>query len=211
MCGWVRFIDMARIDDLDDPASPDGRQVLGPSSRTNWREWLASNVDRQEGLWVVYRKKSSSLDGPVYDDLVEEALCFGWIDSRVRRVDDDRVIQWFSPRRVAGLWSARNKERIERLVRAGDMTEIGQAAIDRAKADGSWSQLDEVDALVVPPDLQTALDAAPEAVTAYEAMGDSVKKQYLWWIHSAKRPATRANRIEETILRLSSEDVNGTA
>ncbi len=211
MCGWVGFIDVTRTEDLDDPTSPDGKDVLVPRSRTCWREWLASNIDRREGLWIVYRKKSSSVDGPVYDDFVEEALCFGWIDSRVRRVDDYRMMQWFSPRREGGLWSALNKERIERLIRAGHMTEVGQAAIDRAKADGSWSQLDEVDALVVPPDLQTALEAAPEAVTAYEALADSARKQYLWWIHSAKRPATRASRIEETIRRLSSEDVNGSA
>ena len=147
MSGWVAFTDMTRIDDLDDPTSPDGKHVLAPPSRTDWREWLASNLDRQEGLWIVYRKKSSSLDGPVYDDLVEEALCFGWIDSRVRRVDDDRMMQWFSPRREGGLWSALNKERIERLICAGHMTEVGQAAIDRAKTDGSWSQLDEVDTL----------------------------------------------------------------
>ena len=211
MGGWVGFTDITRIDDLDDPTAPDGKHVLAPPSRTDWREWLASNLDRQEGLWIVYRKKSSSLDGPVYEDLVEEALCFGWIDSRVRRADDDRMMQWFSPRRKGGLWSALNKERIERLICAGHMAEVGQAAIDRAKVDGSWSQLDEVDALVVPPDLQTALEAAPEAVTDYEPLGDSAKKQYLWWIHSAKRPATRANRIEETIRRLSSEDVNGSA
>ncbi|MFC2177016.1 YdeI family protein [Actinomycetota bacterium] len=85
------------------------------------------------------------------------------------------------------------------------MTEVGQAAIDRAKADGSWSQLDQVDALIVPPDMQTALDATPGAVAAYESLGDSAKKQYLWWIHSAKRPATRADRIEETIRRLSTD------
>jgi uncharacterized protein YdeI (YjbR/CyaY-like superfamily) len=200
---------MTTADDLDEPTSPDGEDVLVPLSRVYWREWLASNTDRQEGLWIVYHKKSSSLDGPVYDDLVEEALCFAWIDSRVRRVDDDRVMQWFSPRRVGGLWSALNKERIERLDSAGRMTEIGQAVIDQAKADGSWSQLDEVDALVVPPDLQTALDGVPEALTAYQTLGDSAKKQYLWWIHSAKRLATRTNRIEETIRRLSSEGKNG--
>lgn len=204
MGGCVGSTDMARIDDSDDPVSSDGKDVLVTPSRDAWREWLASNLDRTEGLWIVYRKKSSSLHGPIYDDLVEEALCFGWIDSRVRRVDDDRVMQWFSPRREGGIWSALNKERIEGLVGAGHMTEFGQAAIDRAKADGSWSQYDEVDALVVPPDLQTALEAATGAVTAYEALGDSVKKQHLWWIHSAKRPDTRTNRIEETIRRLSS-------
>jgi uncharacterized protein YdeI (YjbR/CyaY-like superfamily) len=201
--------EMTRTADLDDPSSPNGKDLLTPPGRADWRSWLASNPDRQEGLWIVYRKKSSSLDGPVYDDLVEEALCFGWIDSQSRRVDDDRMMQWFSPRRRGGLWSALNKDRIERLVREGLMTEVGQATIDEAKADCSWSQTDEVDALVVPSDLQTALDAAPEAKAAYQALTDSAKKQYLWWIHSAKRPATRANRIEETIRRLSSGETLG--
>lgn len=194
---------MTQISDLDEPPSPNGKDVLTPPSRSGWRNWLAANTDRQEGLWIVYRKKSSSLDGPVYDDLVEEALCFGWIDSQSRRVDDDRMIQWFSPRRKGGLWSALNKERIERLVRDGLMTDAGRAKIDEAKADGSWSQTDEVDALIVPSDLQVALDAAPEAKAAYQALPDSAKRQYLWWIHSAKRSVTRANRIEETISRLS--------
>ena len=196
---------MARIDDWDEPVSPDGNEVLIPPSRSGWRRWLASNSDRQDGLWIVYRKKTSSLDGPIYDDLVEEALCFGWIDSRVRRVDDDRLIQWFSPRRGGGLWSAVNKERIARLIASGHMTERGQAAIDQAKADGSWSQLDQVDALIVPPDLRTALQAVPNAGAAYEALSNSAKKQYLWWIHSAKRSATRSSRIDETVRRLSPE------
>lgn len=196
---------MTRIDDLGEPPSPDGKDILAPSTRGEWRRWLASNVDRSEGIWIVYRKKPSNLDGPVYDDLVEEALCFGWIDSRVRRVDDDRVMQWYSPRRRGGLWSAANKERIDRLISAGLMTEAGRAAIDQAKTDGSWSQLDEVDALIVPADLRTALDATPDAAAVYEALADSAKKQYLWWIHSAKRPATRAGRIGETIRKLSTD------
>lgn len=200
---------MKRITELSDPPSPNGKDVRTPSSRADWRNWLASKPDRQEGLWIVYRKKSSTLEGPLYDDLVEEALCFGWIDSQVRRVDDDRVMQWFSPRRKGGLWSALNKERIGRLVDAGRMTEIGQAIIDEAKADGSWSQTDEVDALIVPPDLQNALDSAPDAGAAYLALIDSAKRQFLWWIHSAKRPATRANRIEETVRRLSSGEPPG--
>ena len=151
----------------------------------------------------MYRKKSSSLEGPDYDDLVEEALCHGWIDSTGHRVDADRMMLWFSPRRPGGLWSALNKQRIERLVREGLMTEAGQQAIDRAVADGSWSQADDVEALVVSADLQDAFDAAPEAKVAYQSLADSAKKQYLWWIYSAKRPATRANRIAETIRRLS--------
>ncbi|MGZ8785453.1 MAG: YdeI/OmpD-associated family protein [Acidimicrobiia bacterium] len=194
---------MTRTADLDEPDSPNGKDVMTPPSRAEWRRWLAANPDRHEGLWVVYRKKSSSLDGPVYGELVEEALCFGWIDSQSRRVDGDRMMQWFSPRRKGGQWSALNKERIERLLRAGLMTERGKVAIEVAKADGSWSQTDEVDALIVPPDLQDAFEAAPDAEAAFRALIDSAKKQNLWWIHTAKRPATRANRIEETIRRLT--------
>jgi uncharacterized protein YdeI (YjbR/CyaY-like superfamily) len=194
---------MVRIADLDVPASPNGKEVVVPNNRAEWRVWLDANPERDEGVWVVYRKKSSGLDGPIYDDLVEEALCFGWIDSQVRRVDDDRVLQWFSPRRAGGVWSALNKERIERLVAEELMTERGQDAIDAAKADGSWTQIDDVEGLVMPADLHDALAAAPEAQAAYEALADSGKKQYLWWIHSAKRPATRIRRIEETIRRLT--------
>ena len=196
---------MTQVADLGVPTSPNGKDVVVPRSRADWRRWLASNPDRDEGLWVVYRKKSSDLDGPTYDDLVEEGLCFGWIDSQVRRVDDDRVMQWFSPRRAGGLWSALNKERIERLVGEGLMADRGQAAIDAAKADGSWSQLDDIDALVMPADLEYALAAAPDAQHAYHALSESARKQYLWWIHSAKRPATRTRRIEETTRRLTSQ------
>jgi uncharacterized protein YdeI (YjbR/CyaY-like superfamily) len=198
-----------RTADLDDPDSPDGRDLMTPPSRARWRRWLAANHGRDDGLWIVYRKKASPLEGPVYDDLVEEALCFGWIDSRVRRVDDERVMQWFSPRRPGGIWSALNKERIERLERDGLMADPGRVAIDTAKADGSWSQLDEIEALVVPPDLAAALDDRAGARAAYEALADSAKKQFLWWIHTAKRPATRATRIDETVRRVVTGDPPG--
>ena len=190
---------MTRTTDLDPPRPPDDKEVFVPPTRAAWRAWLATNHERQQGLWVVYRKKSSSLEGPLYEDLVEEGLCFGWIDSVTRRVDDDRVIQWFSPRRQGGMWSPLNKERIEHLERQGQMTEVGRAVIERAKADGSWSQNDEVEALVVPDDLAAAFVAAPEAKTAYEGLADSVKKQLLWSVYGAKRPETRAKRIEELI------------
>ncbi len=196
---------MARITDLAAPDSPNDKEMLTPATRAEWRSWLASNWDRTNGLWVVHRKKTSNLEGPLYDDLVEEALCFGWIDSQARRVDDDRKIQWFSPRRAGGLWSALNKDRIEHLIRQGLMTDVGHATIDRAKADGSWSQTDEVDALIIPPDLETALNDAPEARHAYEQLLDSAKKQHLWSVYSAKRPETRAKRIAQVIQSLSAD------
>jgi uncharacterized protein YdeI (YjbR/CyaY-like superfamily) len=194
---------VTRTADLTAPESPNGRDVIIPVSRAEWRRWLSANTHRTEGLWVVHRKKSSELDGPMYDDLVEEALCFGWIDSVTHRVDDDRMLQWFSPRRPGGLWSALNKQRIERLERDGLMTGAGRAAIERAKADGSWSQTDEVDALVVPADLAAAFEAAPEARAVYNRLADSAKRQHLWSVYSAKRPETRARKIAELINTLS--------
>jgi uncharacterized protein YdeI (YjbR/CyaY-like superfamily) len=197
---------VTRITDLPEPPSPNGREVITPVTQAAWRRWLARHPDRAEGVWVVHRKKSSSLRGPDYDDLLDEALCHGWIDSQSRRVDDDRRIQWWSPRRRGGLWSAPNKARIERLVGEGRMTPAGQAAIDRAKADGSWNQTDEVDALVVPADLAAALAASPAARAAYDALSDSAKKRYLWWVHTARRPATRTSRVSEAVRRLVSGD-----
>ena len=188
--------------DLVPPASPNGKEVLTPSSRAEWRRWLASNYDRKDGLWIVHRKKSSKLEGPLYDELVEEALCFGWIDSQSRRIDEDRKIQWFSPRRRGGMWSALNKSRIAKLQKEGLMTEVGQATIDQAKADGSWSQTDEVDALIIPSDLEEALAASPAARIAYEEMIDSAKRQLLWAVYSAKRPETRATRVRDIIRQL---------
>lgn len=196
---------MRSITDLGVPPSPNGKEVFTPPSRAAWRSWLATNNGREHGLWIVYRKKTSPLFGPDYDDLVEEALCFGWIDSQLRRVDGDRQMQWFSPRRPRGIWSATNKARIARLAAEGQIAEAGWKAIDQAKTDGSWSQTDDVDALVIPPDLEAALDATPGARAGYLALSDSAKRQYLWWIHSAKRNQTRADRIVQTIESLISD------
>jgi uncharacterized protein YdeI (YjbR/CyaY-like superfamily) len=194
-----------RITDHFAPESPNGKAVLTPGSRAEWRAWLSSNSARKEGLWVVYRKKSADMEGPLYADLVEEALCFGWIDSVTRRVDGERMIQWFSPRRPGGLWSALNKSRIERLQRDGLMTQVGQDVIDRSKADGSWSQTDQVDALIIPDDLDAAFAAAPEARSAYERLSESDRKQHLWSVYSAKRPETRSKRITELVRILTDE------
>jgi uncharacterized protein YdeI (YjbR/CyaY-like superfamily) len=194
---------MTRVTELPDPEPPNGKEWVVPGTREDWRRWLAGNPDRHEGVWVVHRNKTSDLEGPIYDDLVEEALCYGWIDSVTHRVDENRRIQWFSPRRPGGLWSALNKERIERLQSQGLMTGAGQAAIDQAQADGSWSQADEADALVVPADLEAAFDDAPAAKAAYESLADSAKKQYLWHVYSAKRPETRVRRVAEVVRRLT--------
>jgi uncharacterized protein YdeI (YjbR/CyaY-like superfamily) len=195
---------MVRISDLPLPVSPNGKQVITPPTRRAWRDWLATNGDRRDGLWIVYRKKSSAIQGPSYDDLVEEALCFGWIDSQNRRVDDERSIQWFSPRRKGGIWSALNKQRIERLTDQGLIAPPGQAAIDAAKADGSWSQADGAEALIVPPDLDAAMSEASRAT--YEALPNSAKQQLLWSVYSAKRLDTRRVRVERAIKILEADE-----
>jgi uncharacterized protein YdeI (YjbR/CyaY-like superfamily) len=190
------------VADLTAPQSPNGKEVFTPPTRDDWRRWLADRPDRTEGVWVVYRKKDADLFGPLYDDLVEEALCFGWIDSKVLGLDESRRLQWFSPRRRGGLWSPLNKQRIERLVAQGLMAEPGQRVIDEAIADGSWSQADEVEALVIPGDLAAAMDRIPGVREAFDAMAPSAKKQDLWLIHSAKREETRVDRIESLVQRL---------
>lgn len=194
---------MTRTADLAEPVSPNGKEVLTPGSRAGWREWLASHPDRTDGIWVVFRKRSSALEGPDYDDLVEEALCFGWIDSQARGVDEERTMLWFSPRRPGGFWSRSNKERIHRLTAANLMTERGRAAIEAARVDGSWARADDVEGLVLHADLEAALSASPEAMAAYEGLSESSKRQHLWWVYSAKRADTRAKRTAELVRRLT--------
>lgn len=202
-----RYVDpMTNVADLEPPQSPNGKEVLVPSSRAAWRAWLEENPDRREGLWIVFRGGHSEVEGPTYEELVEESLCFGWIDSVAKRLDADRRIQWFSPRRKGGIWSALNKQRIERLTEAGLMAPRGQAAIDAAIADGSWSQYDDVDALVVPEDLERAFADAPLARETYENSSKSAKKQYLWQVYSAKREDTRASRVQSLVRKLSSPE-----
>ncbi len=171
-----------------------------PADRSEWRAWLESNADSSSGVWVVFWKAHTGrrLD---YEGLVEEALCFGWIDSRAEKLDADRSMIRFTPRRRGSGWSRTNKERIERLDRAGLMTDAGRAVIAAAKADGSWTLLDDVEALVVPEDLAEALASRPGARDRWEAFSPSARKAMLGWIAQAKREPTRAARVTETAER----------
>lgn len=175
-------------------------------SRAAWRAWLEDNHAAGEGIWLVTYKKHCGEKYVSYDEIVEEALCFGWIDSTQRTVDKDRSQQWLTPRKAGSGWSRSNKERVERLAAAGLMTPAGQAKIDAAKADGSWSALDAIENLEIPTDLAAAFAAYPSARGNYEAFPHSAQRRILLWIHSAKRPATRARRIEETA-RLAEDNV----
>lgn len=177
-----------------------------PATREEWRAWLAVNHARPDGVWLVSYKKAAGKPGVDYEAAVEEALCFGWIDSKGGRVDDERSMLWMAPRKPRTGWSRLNKERVERLEAAGRIEPPGMAKIAAAREDGSWTLLDSSEALEVPADLEDALAAWPDAARHFHAFPPSARKMILQWIGLAKKPETRAARIDRTA-RLASENI----
>ncbi len=167
-------------------------------SREQWRAWLEAHHGSSPGIWLVTWKKASGRPHLPYDDVVEEALAFGWVDSLPRKLDDDRSQLLITPRKAGSNWSRLNKERVERLLAAGLMAPAGLAVVEAARADGSWTALDDVENLVEPEDLRAALDAEPEARRHWDAFPRSVKRGILEWLRNAKTPATREKRVRET-------------
>lgn len=167
-------------------------------SRAEWRRWLKANHGTANGIWLVRFKKGR---GPhvTYDDVVEEALAVGWVDSQPRRLDDDRAQLLVTHRRKGSRWSKANKTRIADLRERGLMTPAGEAAVQRAHEDGTWDALDPVEALQEPDDLRHQLDALPGARRHWDAFPPSTRRAILEWILAAKQPATRAKRITETV------------
>ena len=177
-----------------------------PKNRAAWRRWLTTHHARSPGIWLVFDRKSSRADRLAYADAVEEALCFGWIDSVVRAVDEARYQQLFTPRKPKSTWSRVNKERIDRLVAQELMAEAGLAAIERAKANGSWSSLDAVEAMEMPDDLAAALARKPKAAANFAAFSPSARKAFLHWVSQAVRAETRAARIAEVVRRAAANE-----
>ena len=169
------------------------------SDRKKWRAWLKKNHAGSPGVWLVFYKKTSGVPTVRYDEAVEEALCYGWIDSLMKPVDDRRYRQLFTPRKPKSKWSKPNKERVKRMIAAGLMTEVGMAKIRAAKRSGSWTALDSVESLVVPPDFSRVLRANKAAQRNFDRMSPSKKKQLLYRINGAKRPDTRLRRITEAV------------
>lgn len=168
--------------------------------RPTLRRWLATNHTDHPPIWLVYDKKHVKGERTLsYDDIVEEALCFGWIDSVARSVDATRASLYFSPRKPKSTWSAVNKRRLPRLIEQGLMHPSGQAKIDAAKKDGSWTTLDAIEKLAVPPDLAAAFKNNAKAKANYDAFPPGARKQILYWVTSAKRAETRAARVARTV------------
>jgi len=161
---------------------------------------------RDEGVWFFRYKKDSGKPFVNVNDAIEEAICFGWIDILPRKLDEERTMLYFAPRKKGSNWSALNKTRAEKMIEAGLMTTGGIEKIATAKEDGSWTALDAVEALAIPPDLAEAFDFYPSSRENFKAFPRSVKRGILEWMLNAKRPATRQKRIEESA-RLAAENI----
>lgn len=177
----------------------DGREIVEVLDRAAWRRWLAERHQQRDAIWLVFHKRTSDGTSPSYEEAVEEALCFGWIDSTVNRLDVRRSLQLFAPRKPRSTWSMSNKERVARLEREGLLAPAGIAAIEVAKVNGSWTALDAVERLEEPPELAAGLDADVAARENWNRFSPSSRKAILWWVTSAKRPETRAKRVEQTV------------
>jgi len=179
---------------------------LHPKTRAAWRRWLAANHDTAPGVWLVSYRRSTGKPAVPYEDIVEEALCFGWIDSRVVTLDEERSATMMTPRKPRSGWAASNKQRVARLIRDGLMTPAGLAKVEAARRDGSWSSLDRSESLTVPDDLAAAFRPRPKARAFFDAFSPASRKAIIWWVESAKRPETRARRIAETV-RLAAQNL----
>jgi uncharacterized protein YdeI (YjbR/CyaY-like superfamily) len=165
--------------------------------RATWRAWLEANHATASGAWLVTWRPRTGHAYLDYEAAIEEALCFGWVDSTGGHFDDDRGKLYFAPRKPRSVWAATNKARVERLIADGRMAPAGLAAIERAKVNGSWETLDSVERLEVPDDLAEALDSRPSAAANFAAFPPSARKMLLGWVAIARRPETRASRIME--------------
>lgn len=170
---------------------------ISPKSQDEWRDWLEENHIELDSVWVVMYKKASPFPTVTWSEAVDVALCYGWIDSVRRPLDEFSSIQYYSKRKANSTWSKINKDKVENLIESGLMRAAGHKCIDVAKQNGSWTILDSVEALIVPEDLQEAFDERPSSEVYFESLSKSVRKMMLYWVISAKRPETRAKRIAE--------------
>jgi uncharacterized protein YdeI (YjbR/CyaY-like superfamily) len=169
--------------------------IYHAETRVAWRAWLAENHASVRGVWLASWRNSTGRPAVPYPEVVEEALCFGWIDSTVNILDEKRGLQLLTPRKPRSTWTRLNRQRVAELEAAGLMTEAGRRAVEVAKANGWWTILDPVEDLIEPADLAAALDAVPQARKEWDAFPPSARKMMLWWVVSAAKPDTRARRI----------------
>lgn len=175
--------------------------IFYPKNTKEWRKWLEKNHQSHTSVWVVFYKKSSQKKTISWSEAVDEALCFGWIDSKKIKIDEESSHQFFSKRKAISTWSKINKEKIKRLIEEKKMSPAGYDIIEIAKKNGSWEILDEVEELKVPSELESAFETNPQAGEFFNSLSKSNQKMILQWLVMAKRPETKQNRINEIIER----------
>ncbi len=174
-------------------------EIFYPKNKAEWRNWLEINHKTKQSVWIVFYKKAYKKPTLTWSESVDEALCFGWIDSKKIAIDHEKSYQFFSKRKAKGTWSKINKHKILILEAQDLMTPAGNAIIELAKQNGSWTILDEVDNLEMPDDFKAALESKTNAISFYSGLSNSIKKMMLYWLKSAKRPETREKRISEIV------------
>ena len=184
----------------------DGVEMFYAKDSKTWHQWLEKNHAVKKSVWLIYFKPGTGKTRVSYNDAVDEAICFGWIDSRPNTLDAERSMQFFAPRNRKSNWSKVNKERVARLTKEKRMQPAGLKIIEEAKRNGAWDALNDVEEMKIPVDLQRALKQNANAFTYFMAFPRSSKKNILEWIHNAKQSETRNKRIEETV-RLAAKDI----
>lgn len=169
------------------------------SSRSEWRNWLQKHHDSYTFVWLEIYKKDSGIPSVTYKEAVDEALCFGWIDSKPNKKDSKSYYQFFAKRNPKSNWSKVNKEKVEMLIAQGLMTSAGMKMVDLAKAYGTWNFLDQVETLELPTDMEQLFNRNPKAFENWNTFSKSAKRGILEWIANAKTPQTRVKRIQETV------------
>ncbi|MVT12619.1 YdeI/OmpD-associated family protein [Chitinophaga tropicalis] len=172
-------------------------ETFCPADQLQWRRWLQENHNKKRSIWLIYYKKKTNVPSITRSDAIDEALCFGWIDSTSRPIDDEKFMQFFTRRKTTSVWSKINKGKVQRLIDEGLMTRAGYESIEAAKRNGSWSILDEVEELKIPGDLEKEFDLLPGSKGFFVSLSKSVRKSILQWLVLAKRPETRQKRITE--------------
>lgn len=176
----------------------EGENTFHAKSSQEWRNWLAQNGSAMSSVWLIIYHKGSDVPSITYPEAVDDALCFGWVDSTPNKRDHESYYQLFAKRNPKSNWSKVNKEKVARLIKEKKMTAAGFDMIAIAQSNGTWTALDEVEKLVIPQDLKLALEACEPAEVNFNAFPRSVKRGILEWIFNAKKPATREKRIKET-------------
>jgi uncharacterized protein YdeI (YjbR/CyaY-like superfamily) len=177
----------------------DDKKTVYAKTRKEWRKWLEKNHSKEKSVWLIIYHKQSETPSVYYDEAVEEALCFGWVDSKANKRDTESSFLYFAQRKPKSNWSKANRERVEKLVNQGLMRPAGQAMIDLAKKSGSWTALVDVQNSVIPPDLQKHFDKNKTAFKNFQAFAPSSKRIILEWILNAKKPETRIQRIKQVV------------